>query len=112
MKRTVTYAQRPLCARPAPAAVAAAALLIALSALAAPAAAPRSARPRTLESITIEGEIAVPQVLFITARDARRFRDGTGASYQKGPAEVARSVSGPARLRMTTGRDVLKEEAP
>lgn len=29
----------------------------------------------TLEDITIEGEIAMPQVLFITARDQYRYRD-------------------------------------
>jgi hypothetical protein len=33
------------------------------------------AAPRTLEDIRIEGDIPVPQVLFITARDQRRFMD-------------------------------------
>jgi hypothetical protein len=72
----------------------------------------RADRARTLDSINIEGKIAVPQVLFITARDVRRFRDGLGASYQKGAGDVVGSVSGPTRLRVTTGKDVLKEEAP
>ena len=31
--------------------------------------------PRTLDDVHIEGEIPVPQVLFITARDQRRFMD-------------------------------------
>ena len=31
--------------------------------------------PRTLEDVHIEGEIPVPQVLFITAREQRRFMD-------------------------------------
>jgi len=72
----------------------------------------RTAAPRTLESITIEGEVAVPQVLFITARDVRRFRDGLGKSYQKDPLALIRSVSGPTRVRMTTCNDVFKEDAP
>ena len=56
---------------------------------------------RTLEAIHIEGEIPVPQVLFITARDSRRFRDGLGHRYQVGALELARSVSLPDRLRVT-----------
>jgi hypothetical protein len=56
---------------------------------------------RTLEAIHIEGEIPVPQVLFITARDSRRFRDGFGHTYQVGALELARSVSLPDRLRVT-----------
>ena len=56
---------------------------------------------RTLEAIHIEGEIPVPQVLFITARDSRRFRDGLGHRYQVGALELARSVSPPDRLRVT-----------
>jgi hypothetical protein len=55
---------------------------------------------RTLEAIHIEGEIPVPQVLFITARDLRRFRDGLGHTYQIGALDVARSVSLPDRLRV------------
>ena len=55
---------------------------------------------RTLEAIHIEGEIPVPQVLFITARDLRRFRDGLGRTYQIGALDVARSVSLPDRLRV------------
>ena len=31
--------------------------------------------PRTLDDVHIEGEIPVPQVLFITAREQRRFMD-------------------------------------
>ncbi len=37
------------------------------------AAAARKAGPRMLEDIHIEGDIPVPQVLFVTARDQRRF---------------------------------------
>lgn len=56
---------------------------------------------RTLDAIRIEGEIDVPQVLFITARDYRRFRDGQGDRYQATSAGVAKSIPRPTRLRMT-----------
>jgi hypothetical protein len=55
---------------------------------------------RTLDAIRIEGEIDVPQVLFITARDYRRFRDGMGARYQPTADDVAKSIALPSRLRM------------
>jgi hypothetical protein len=60
----------------------------------------KKAAVRTLDAIRIEGEIDVPQVLFITARDTRRFRDGTGSRYQATPAGVVKSVTSPHRLRM------------
>jgi hypothetical protein len=54
----------------------------------------------TLDAIRIEGEIDVPQVLFITARDYRRFRDGTPAKYQTTSAAIAKSVPLPNRVRI------------
>jgi hypothetical protein len=58
------------------------------------------AASRTLDAIRIEGEIDVPQVLFITARDYRRFRDGTPARYQTTSADIAKSVPLPKRVRV------------
>jgi hypothetical protein len=55
---------------------------------------------RTLEAIRIEGEIDVPQVLFITARDYRRFRDRTPAAYQTTSADIAKTIPHPNRVRM------------
>ena len=55
---------------------------------------------RTLDAITIEGEIDVPQVLFITARDFRRYRDGLGTKFRMNALEVARSADLPTRLRI------------
>jgi hypothetical protein len=50
-------------------------------------AAPAKARtpelPRTLADVHIEGETPVPQVLFITARDQRRFADFQHHRYLK-----------------------------
>lgn len=42
---------------------------------------PAKAEPRTLDEITIEGEIAMPQVLFITAREPYRFADTAHRAY-------------------------------
>jgi len=60
----------------------------------------RTAAARTLEAITIEGEIAVPQVLFITSRDFRRYRDGLALKFRMNSFGVAQSVELPARLRV------------
>src|SRR5882672_5250818 len=46
------------------------------------------AGPRTLEDIHIEGEIPVPQVLFITARDQRRFLQFQHRRYLKTSREI------------------------
>lgn len=54
---------------------------------------------RTLDAINIEGEIAVPQVLFITSRDYRRYRDGLALKFRMSSLDVARSSDLPARLR-------------
>lgn len=58
------------------------------------------AATRTLDAIRIEGEIDVPQVLFITARDYRRFRDRTPAAYQTTSADVSKTIPHPNRVRM------------
>jgi hypothetical protein len=62
---------------------------------------------RTLETIKIEGEIAVPQVLFITGREFPRFRDGLGSTFLTNARDVARSLEYPARVRVVESR---KEE--
>jgi len=69
-------------------------------------AAMRKETVRTLEAIHIEGEVAVPQVLFITARDVRRFRDGLGSKYQRSATDVAQSVSPPHRLRVVARHEL------
>jgi hypothetical protein len=53
---------------------------------------------RTIDAINIEGEIAVPQVLFITSRDNRRYRDGLGKNFRLGTLDVARDLTAPKRL--------------
>ena len=57
----------------------------------APAAAPANATPRKLQDIHIEGEIPVPQVLFITARDQRRFVDFQQRRYLQDESGAGRA---------------------
>jgi len=64
---------------------------------------------RTLEAINIEGEIAVPQVLFITSRDYPRYRDGLALKFRMSALDVARSVDRPTRLRVVVQPDSNKE---
>ena len=54
--------------------------------------------PRTLEDIHIEGEIPVPQVLFITARDQRRFVDFKHHRYLRTSREVGARAARPSRV--------------
>jgi hypothetical protein len=71
----------------------------------------RDKATRTLDAITIEGEIAVPQVLFITSRDFRRHRDGLDSKYRKNALEVARPTGLPTRLRIVGPQSHHKEDA-
>src|SRR5262245_21405077 len=50
---------------------------------------------RTIDAINIEGEIVVPQVLFITSRDNRRYRDGLAKNFRMGTLDVVRGIDGP-----------------
>lgn len=91
--------------------------LVLAAAIAAAAAADVQAAPskgrgeamRTLQAITIEGEIAVPQVLFITSRDYPRYRDGLALKFRMSALDVARSADRPTRLRVVAQPDSNKE---
>lgn len=67
---------------------------------------------RTIDAINIEGEIVVPQVLFITSRDNRRYRDGLGKHFRMGTLDVARSLAAPRSLCVAGSpqSESLKEE--
>jgi hypothetical protein len=65
-----------------------------------PAAAAANAAPRKLQDIHIEGEIPVPQVLFITARDQRRFVDFQQRRYLRTSRELAEQTNFPARISL------------
>jgi hypothetical protein len=53
---------------------------------------------RSLGDIHIEGEIAVPQVLFITARDQRRFMEFQHRRYLRTSQAVGEQTVLPSRI--------------
>jgi len=57
--------------------------------------------PRRLDDIRIEGEIPVPQVLFITAREQRRFMEFQHHHYQKTSLELGRATATPSQIVVT-----------
>lgn len=64
-----------------------------------PAAKKQAAEPvQTLDSITIEGDVAVPQVLFITSREHPRHREDLGRALRPDALTLARRVTGPTQL--------------
>ena len=73
-----------------------------LSAPAAPKAV-TSGMPRTLEDVHIEGEIPVPQVLFITTRDPRRYMDFQHHRYLTSSAQLAEQTALPTWVVVTPG---------
>src|SRR5258705_4553570 len=78
-----------------------------------PAPAGRSgAPPRTLEDIHIEGEIPVPQVLFITARDQRRFMEFQHHRYTRTSLELGRGTAMPSRIVVPEPSPVVGKENP
>jgi hypothetical protein len=85
------------------------ALIIGLAAVALPLPAGAS-EPRTLEEITIEGEVAVPQVLFITARDQRRYIDDLHHHYLPLALEIGKTTVLPMWIALVPG--VLVQEFP
>ena len=60
------------------------------------------AAPRRLEDIHIEGEIPAPQVLFITARDQRRFTKFHHRRYLKSSVQVGETTLLPTRVALTS----------
>lgn len=56
---------------------------------------------RTLDDIRIEGEIAVPQVLFITARDQRRFMEFQNRRYLRTSAQLGQATAMPGWILVT-----------
>lgn len=66
--------------------------------------------PRMLDDIHIEGEIPVPQVLFITARDQRRFMEFQHHRYQRTSLELGRATATPSRVVVTTPAPAERKE--
>ena len=80
----------------------------------APRAGAKATGPRTLQDIHIEGEIPVPQVLFITARDQRRFVEFQTQRYLKTSQQVGEQTAFPSRIVVTGAPAAApaKETAP
>jgi len=76
----------------------------------APQTAATNGAPRRLDDIAIEGEIPVPQVLFITARDQRRFLDASPSRYVRTSRQLADATPAPTRV-MVVG-DTAHAAAP
>jgi hypothetical protein len=58
---------------------------------------------RTLEAIHIEGELDVPEVLFITARDQRRIVEFQHRRYLRTSTELLRETTIPPRVVVARG---------
>jgi hypothetical protein len=57
--------------------------------------------PRRLEDIHIEGEIPAPQVLFISARDQRRFVESRHKHYLRTAREIGEATPQPTSVVVT-----------
>ena len=68
------------------------------SATAAKSAAPQDGAPRRLTDVHIEGEMPVPQVLFITARDQRRYVDFQHQRYLRDSRALGAATATPTRV--------------
>jgi len=66
--------------------------------------------PRRLDDIRIEGEIPVPQVLFITAREQRRFMEFQHHRYQRTCVELGRATATPSQIVVTTPAPAERKE--
>ena len=70
-----------------------------------------NAPARRLEDIHIEGEIPVPQVLFVTARDQRRFMDFHHRRYLKTSLQIGQETVFPSWITLVGNRpDVAGKE--
>jgi hypothetical protein len=82
--------------------------------VAAPAAAPAAApsAPRRLDEIHIEGEIPVPQVLFITAREQRRFLEFQHHRYLRTSRQLGEASVPPTHVVVTSSTLTPNPERP
>ena len=63
-------------------------------------------RARRLEDVYIEGEIPVPQVLFVTGRDQRRFFDFQHRRYLQQSLEASPNRAAPTWVRVVGNRPI------
>ncbi|MFN8588636.1 MAG: hypothetical protein U0704_12655 [Candidatus Eisenbacteria bacterium] len=73
---------------------------------------PRESGPRRLDDIHIEGEIPVPQVLFVSVREQRRFLDFDASRWLRPARALAASTPVPdVTIRVTQSVTPAKESA-
>src|SRR5215470_15510970 len=96
-------AARPSGAAPARSAVRARSSATHAPAAPSPSAASKSAGPRRLEDVKIEGEIPVPQVLFVTAREQRRLLACQHHRYLRSSRELAEGTPLPRWVTIPQG---------
>lgn len=70
------------------------------------------AAPRRLEDIHIEGEIPAPQVLFITARDQRRFLGSQHRRFLRTARELGEATPLPSEVIITRSEPVAPKNPP
>ena len=70
--------------------------------------------PRTLDDVHIEGEIAVPQVLFITAREQRRFMDFQHHRFMRTSKQLGEETPYPTWVAVIHDQSIdrRKEKSP
>lgn len=87
---------------------------LALCLAAAVSAAPKAGAPRRLDDVFIEGEVPVPQVLFITTRDQRRFVDFHHRRYLRTSLELGQATVLPVWSTVTPAVpvEIRKETQP
>jgi hypothetical protein len=74
----------------------------------------KKANARRLEDVHIEGEIPVPQVLFVTARDQRRVVEFQHRRYLRTSRQLGEQTPLPSRIVVTEERrpEAKKESKP
>jgi hypothetical protein len=68
--------------------------------------------PRRLEDIQIQGEIPAPQVLFITARDQRRFLGSQHRRFLRTARELGEATPLPSEVIVTRPEPMTPKAAP
>ena len=58
----------------------------------------KSSAPRTLEDINIEGQVDLPEVLFISSRERIKTNEFHHRRYLKSAAQIAKAAEFPRRL--------------
>lgn len=78
----------------------------------APATTSARAAPRTLADIHIEGEVPMPQVLFVTARDQRRILESHHRRYLRTSLQLGQDTPFPSGAVVVRAPAATRREIP